>query len=896
MVNRGRQCPLHAEAGHRRESLCARVGRGQADRAVGAQLVADRNDHVLQARELVLVGHDNAAGSLLDAGVHAARVGTRRRPARAIESVAAPTVVVRERTEGGQARRAQHHGRLAALPLNDAARRARQQRLVVALAHADVPAAHREGGPARRRGVGHLGTRVDRLPDGHDMSGLAPGRIGGQDERGLQNDLALRVGQEVARPTHGHGAYLAGGSHGLVRLLPRDLAISEDPGADTQIGGRGGQRHRGHRDPIRARGERHGGVEGLDGLRLGLRRTIRKQDAVAGELPVARAFAEVAAVGQELPTRRGRGLVVQGLIDEVPNETASVGGVTLQGRVELQAAHRVTHRVHVLARQVGLLGSRTQVLLNRVGQRVHARLDIGGVVELAIPGHALVVDRARRIQLARAAVHRAEHLTAIRFVAQRPDQHARVVTILEHHRLHAIHARALPLHLRTRNRRLGRRNVARRAPRAVGLQVRLVDDVQAKLVAQIQETRVVGVVARTNRVDVELLAHLNVRDHGLQRHRAARARIELVTVGSAEDQAAPVEHEDTIDNLEATESHALAHALHTHPVGAAQLEGQRVQSRRLRTPRGHIRQVGSQLQALRARGPLGAPCDLPVRVRQLGGHGQALAGPRDGGRDAQVARAARVVVVGAHLEVLHVGRGQRHQADRAEQAVESPGVLALQPGGAGVLVAHDDDVVLLPVVGQGTRDVELAGRVAVLAVADERAVHPDVQGRREAVEARSHAAARVQGLRHGLVQCEGTTVDSDAAVRGSSRGLRVLVPIPWHLDVDVSRGPQSLGFKRGGDGHCMHVPLSERTGGVLQRHALARGQCHLPDSVEALAGRCGAVRGAGAQSIDSEGLRIVEPGRVGRVDKSGVGHGDLRTCDVAYGANLLCNQGNRLFR
>ena len=253
-------------------------------------------------------------------------------------------------------------------------------------------------------------------------------------------------------------------------------------------------------------------------------------------------------------------------------------------------------------------------------------------------------------------------------------------------------------------------------------------------------------------------------------------------------------------------------------------------------PRGHLRQVSSQLQALRARGPLGAPCDLPVRLRQLGGHGQALAGPRDGGRDAQAARAARVVVVGAHLEVLHVGRGQRHQGNRVEQAVESPGVLVLQPGGAGVLVAHDDDVVLLPVIGQGTRDVELAGRVAVLAVADERAVHPDVEGRREAVEAHSHAAARVQGLRHGLVQCEGTAVDSDAAVTGGGGGLRVLVPIPGHLDVDVCRWPQSLGFKRGGDGHCMHVPLSERTGGVLQRHARARGQRHLPGAVEALAG------------------------------------------------------------
>ena len=76
---------------------------------------------------------------------------------------------------------------------------------------------------------------MDRLPDGHDVSGLAPWCVGGQHERGLQDDLVLRVGQEVARPTHGHGALLARGSHGLVHLLPRDLAVGEHASADTQI-------------------------------------------------------------------------------------------------------------------------------------------------------------------------------------------------------------------------------------------------------------------------------------------------------------------------------------------------------------------------------------------------------------------------------------------------------------------------------------------------------------------------------------------------------------------------------------------------------------------------------------------------------------------------------------
>ena len=79
----------------------------------------------------------------------------------------------------------------------------------------------------------------------------------------------------------------------------------------------------------------------------------------------------------------------------------------------------------------------------------------------------------------------------------------------------------------------------------------------------------------------------------------------------------------------------------------------------------------------------------------------------------------------------------------------------------------------------------------------------------------------------------------------------------------------------------MDVALIECVGRRAEGHAGARGECDLPGAVEALAGCRGAVRGAGAQSIDSEGLRIMEPGWVGRVDKSGAGHGDLRMCDIA---------------
>ena len=90
---------------------------------------------------------------------------------------------------------------------------------------------------------------------------------------------------------------------------------------------------------LRAGGECHRGVESLDRLRLRLGRTIRENDAVARELPVARTITEVAAVGQELTARSGGRLMVQSLIDEVPDEAAAVLGVTLEVRVQLQASH-----------------------------------------------------------------------------------------------------------------------------------------------------------------------------------------------------------------------------------------------------------------------------------------------------------------------------------------------------------------------------------------------------------------------------------------------------------------------------------------------------------------------------------------------------------------------------
>ena len=64
--------------------------------------------------------------------------------------------------------------------------------------------------------------------------------------------------------------------------------------------------------------------------------------------------------------------MVESLVDQVPDEAPTIRGVALQVRVVDKATNRVTHRMHVLARQIGLRRVITQVLLDRVRQRVHA--------------------------------------------------------------------------------------------------------------------------------------------------------------------------------------------------------------------------------------------------------------------------------------------------------------------------------------------------------------------------------------------------------------------------------------------------------------------------------------------------------------------------------------------
>lgn len=100
---------------------------------------------------------------------------------------------------------------------------------------------------------------------------------------------------------------------------------------------------------------------------------------------------------------------VDRLVDEVPDEAALVLRIAFERGVFVHVAARIAHGVHVLAGDVRLLRIILQVFLDGVGVRIHAGLDVGHVVVVAVVGHALIVHGTVRVDVVHALVHGAEH-------------------------------------------------------------------------------------------------------------------------------------------------------------------------------------------------------------------------------------------------------------------------------------------------------------------------------------------------------------------------------------------------------------------------------------------------------------------------------------------------------
>ena len=168
-------------------------------------------------------------------------------------------------------------------------------------------------------------------------------------------------------------------------------------------------------------------------------------------------------------------------------------------------------------------------------------------------------------------------------------------------------------------------------------------------------------MASADCIDVELLAQAHVRHHVLHRHRSARARIELVAVDTAENEALAVEHEDRVEDFEAAEAHALSHGLAIVSIGVVNREAQRIQSRILRRPRVCAVYFTPKRDAGSVCGHVFTPHNSAARIGELGACGTVGLGSLKVDRDIEYSHARVRVVVSVGCQVSDVAGRQSYQ-------------------------------------------------------------------------------------------------------------------------------------------------------------------------------------------------------------------------------------------
>ena len=475
-----------------------------------------------------------------------------------------------------------------------------------------------------------------------------------------------------------------------------------------------------------------GGIGHLGGDRLhrllelghaGRRRAVREDEAVADEGGVVRLFAEVAAVGVDFAPVLG--LRADAVVDPLPDEGAAELRVLPNDiPVLLHAARAVAHGVDVLAEDEGalvvLLDGRLEVALplGAVGALagadalalgdggVHAAVNVDDLALVV----ALVVKRTGRVELASGLGHLVVVAAEVRLVAERPEDDGRVVAVACDHADHAVDAGGLPLGV------VG--DVARGVAEAVRLEVALVDEVDAVFVAEVVPARVIGVVARADGVEVVALEEEDVLHHRVDGEGAPRLGVELVAVYAFEGDAAAVEEEDAVLDLDLAGADLEGSRHLDAPRGVAEGDGEVVEVGVLGVPEMRAGNLAGELDgpALSgdAHGHRLRPDGLAGGVRELGPDLAALEGGRgagDGGADGERRVAVVGVKRGGETDVLDRSLREGDERDGAKDAAQPPHVLVFEIGACRPLDDADGEDVLAIEV-ELVRDVELVREAA----------------------------------------------------------------------------------------------------------------------------------------------------------------------------------------
>ena len=498
---------------------------------------------------------------------------------------------------------------------------------------------------------------------------------------------------------------------------------------------------------------------------------------------------EVAAVEER---HAAVGLVAgERLIDEVPDEAALIAGVFAhEVPIAGEAAHRVAHRVGVFALDERTRRVRRAVALAPVVVDVHRAHDVGafrlGDVVVGIPAQvALVLHRARRVGTLDPVVAGLEVGTRTGLVAQRPDDDRGVVAVALDHAAVALQVR------------LGEgRNARQRellVAHAVRLDVGLVDDIDAVAVAELVPLRVVGIVRRAHGVDVELLHDADILQHPLAAHDVPRQRVDLVAVDALDEHGLSVDEQLSAADLRRAEADRAGHGL-GGLAAVADRDFERIEVGRLGRPLGgvlhgeHVRRTAPLRPQLR-RGDLAAG-GIPEREREAPHGGRTLQ------LDAQRSIGVCLVQRRGDVHVAQVGPVARRERHAPRDARVAPEVLILEVGAVRPAENLQRDEV--PARPDELRDVEVGRELAVLAVADEAAVDPDVDVRRRRADREEQPLAGPVGG-----HLERAAVGADVVLGLGHVGRVVgIVAAPCVAHVDVDRVAVAVEFPHARHGHA----------------------------------------------------------------------------------------------
>ena len=231
----------------------------------------------------------------------------------------------------------------------------------------------------------------------------------------------------------------------------------------------------------------------------------------------------------------------------------------------------------VLADEVRLVVQSVALLNHLAHHRVHVRTEVGILLAVVV---ALVVNPcvATRQQALHAVVCSLKVAAAARLVAERPEHHARVVAVAQHHARCAVYVCSLP-----------RRHV-RKALIAVTLHVSLVHAVESVVVEHGVHLSLARIVRCAHGVYVGLLHQLHVAQHRLHVDGVTKERMDVLRVHTLEVNALAVHVDEVALLLHAAETVLRReHHLLAAVVQLAHDDG--VEPRVLRRPELQVRQT-----------------------------------------------------------------------------------------------------------------------------------------------------------------------------------------------------------------------------------------------------------------------------------------------------------------